>query len=112
MSRWFAVAGGGVVTAVLIGLLVVASAAAEPKYNGQWTVGEFRTWPEGVQAGYVLGWREQSALLKTQCERNVTNGEYAAALKYDTGLAATDRLSLAMIALEIRNGCRVVGGAR
>jgi hypothetical protein len=98
--------------ALLSLLLLAAPVMAQPKYNGQWTVGDFRGWPEATQAGYVLGWREQSALLSTRCERNVTNGEYVAAIRYETRLAETDRLSLTMLALEIRNGCRTGGGTR
>lgn len=90
-------------------LLVAAPAGAESRFNGQWTIGEFRGWPEHVQVGYVLGWREHSAILSVRCAVNATNGEWIAALKYEKSLVATDRISTAMLALELRNGCTVGG---
>lgn len=96
--------------ALLVALLCLLPFSAEAYSTfGQETVGDFRTWPEQAQFGYVAGWMGQSALLGTKCERLVTLGEYAASLRYNPRLQATDSLLKAMLALEVRDGCKAVG---
>lgn len=97
--------------ALLLTLLLVATPALAqtPRYNGEETVGEFRAWPESIQVAYILGWRSHSEVLSVRCVRGVTNGEYQAALRHDPRLKPTDKLNLAMLALEIRDGCRAGG---
>lgn len=95
-----------VASVVLVLLLPLVAFAAEPRVMGTITVGEFRTWPESGQLGYIVGWREHSALLSVACTRQVTNAEYIAALKWTARLSQTDLLSKALFALEFRDGCR------
>lgn len=93
---------------LLLVLSVAAPALAQTtRYNGDETVADFRAWPEHIQIVYVLGWRAHSEVLSIRCVRSVTNGEYAAALRYDSRLSPTDKITRAMLALEIRDGCKV-----
>ncbi len=110
-----AAAGGGLVRAVglvLLLLVVPGVASAQGRFNGQETVGQFRDWPEAMQLGYVLGVRSNNAMLGLTCDRPTTNGEAIAALKYDSRFALGDSLPKAMIALELRSGCRWPEAAR
>lgn len=89
-------------------LLMPGVAVAEPKMSGSETVGDFRGWPEGIQVGYIVGWRSHAAALSVGCDRQTTHGEQVAALKYDPRLSPSDLLTRVMILLEIRDGCKVV----
>lgn len=100
---------------VLIALAILAWPTltwAEPRLSGTETIAEFREWPEGIQLGFVIGWRAHGAALSVGCARPTTHGEQVAALKYDPRFLATDRLTKVMILLEIRDGCRVQEATR
>lgn len=89
-----------------LSLLVFASpAAGQTRYIGQETVGQFRSWSDAMQTGYVVGVYSYATHLGLRCPIGVTVGEYRAALVYNQQLAGTDSLPKAMVALFLRNGC-------